>query len=142
MSHQVIGILLTCSSISYCYNFASNNFIIAVIFGFCLCAMALPSYLFISGVNINHKIESMPVLNFISRFQVSDDIRMKQNDRSLFLLSFIFCFVAFSLISRILFPSKIEEYLILTGSFLFSLSMSFFVVRREVEKDKVRVGGG
>ncbi len=142
MSHQVIGILLTCSLISYCSNFASNNFIIAVIFGFCSCAMALPSYLFINGVNITHKIESMPVLNFISRFQVSDDIRMKQNDRSLFLLSFIFCFVPFSLIPRILFPSKIEEYFILIGSFLFSLSMSFFVVRREIAKDKVRVGGG
>jgi hypothetical protein len=81
----------------------------------------------------------MPALNIISRFTATDDIRMKQDDRSLFLLLFIFRFVPFILIARILFPSKIEGYLILIGYFIFSLSLSFFVVRRELEKDKVRV---
>jgi hypothetical protein len=52
---------------------------------------------------------------------------------------FLFCFVPFSLITRISFPSKIEGYLILMGSFLLSFSLSFFVVQRELEKDKVRV---
>lgn len=139
MSYQHIGILLTCSLVLYCLNLANNHFMTAVLFGACSCVMVVSSCLFINGLKINHKVESMPVLNFISRFTATDDIRMKQNDRSLLLLLFVFCFVPFSLIARVLFSSTIEGYLILIGSFIFSLSLSWFVVRRELEKDKVRV---
>ena len=140
MSYLHIRIFLTCSLFLYCSNFASDHFITAVLFGVCSCAIVLSSCLFISGLKINHKVESMPVLNFISRFTATDDIRMKQNDRSLFLICLVFCFVPFSLIARILLLPKIEGYLILMASFIFSLSLSWFVVRRELEKDKVRVG--
>jgi hypothetical protein len=139
MSYQHIGILLTCSLVLYCLNLASDHFITAVLFGACSCVMVVSSCLFINGLKINHKVESMPVLNFISRFTATDDIRMKQNDRSLLLLLFVFCFVPFSLIARILCSSTIEGYFILIGSFIFSLSLSWFVVRRELEKDKVSV---
>ena len=141
MGYQHIKILFLCSLIMYSLNLMNNNFIFSIFFGACSCAMVLPSSLFISGVEIRHKIESMPFLNFISRFAVTDDIRMKQNDRSLFLVVFVFCFVLFGLISRIVFPSKIEGFLILIGSFLFSLLLSLFLVRREMVKDKTIVGG-
>jgi len=106
-------------------------------FGACSCAMVLPSYLFISGVEIRHKIESMPSLNFISRFAVTDDIRMKQNDRSLFLVVFVFCFVLFGLISRIVFPSKIEGFLILIGSFCFLYCYRYFLCGERWSKIKL-----
>jgi hypothetical protein len=141
VGYQHIKILFLCSLIMYSLNLMNNNFIFSIFFGACSCAMVLPSYLFISGVEIRHKIESMPFLNFISRFAVTDDIRMKQNDRSLFLVVFVFCFVLFGLISRIVFPSKIEGFLILIGSFLFSLLLSLFLVRREMVKDNTIVGG-
>lgn len=141
VGYQHIKILFLCSLIMYSLNLMNNNFIFSIFFGACSCAMVLPSSLFISGVEIRHKIESMPFLNFISRFAVTDDIRMKQNDRSLFLVVFVFCFVLFGLISRIVFPLKIEGFLILIGSFLFSLLLSLFLVRREMVKDKTIVGG-
>lgn len=141
MSYQHIKILLLCSLVIYSLNLTNNNFVFSIFFGICSCAMVLPSYLFINGMEIRHKIESMPVLNFVAKFAVSDDIRIKQNNRSLFFTLFVFGFVLFGLISRIVFPSKIEGYLILIGSFLFSLFLSFFLVWREIEKDEVGVGG-
>lgn len=142
MGYQHIKILLSCCLFLYSFTLTNSVFFLSFLFGLCSCAMVLPSYLFINGMEIRHKIESMPVLNFVAKFAVSDDIRIKQNNRSLFFTLFVFGFVLFGLMSRIVFPSKVEGYLILIGSFLFSLFLSFFLVWREVEKDEAGVGGG
>lgn len=134
MKYLHIGILLTSSLILYCLNFSSSNFIAAIFFGFLSCMMAMSSHLFINGVKINKKIESISLLNLISKTIARDDILTKQNDRSLFFLIFVFYFVLFSLVTGILSPSEFDKNTILFCSFLFSLSLSFFIARRETDK--------
>ena len=134
MKYVEIKIILPCSLGLYCIHFHNGNFFMAIAFGVTLCAMSIASYLFIKGTPINREIKSVSLLNLIAKISGKNDIRTKQNNRSLFFIVFVFCFVLTGLLAKLFSPPEIANFIVLLGSLLFSLALSFFITQRETNK--------